>query len=187
MFDLQPIQPASEIASPSEAHKVRRRVPIGGWPATIVLGLLSLIFVALFLWPLPTLDECTQVSGRISVVYADAIRTGRRNIDRTHFTLEGNERTFSYEETEPEYAQVKSQLRVRANAQVWFKSPPSFIFPLYSTELWRIDVNDRTIVDYDTIAAHAGRTKNGIALTGLFFFGLATIAMLRAMVKSAQA
>jgi hypothetical protein len=165
----------------------RRRVPVGGWPTTIAMVVVSLAFGALLLWPLPTLQECEQVSGRVAQVYSDSVFANRRKHDRLHFRLEGREHTFAYEDTEPMYAEVVAQMKMGSTAHLWFKSPPTFIFPLYGTELWRIVVGDRIVVDYETIAADASRKKNGIALTGLFFFGLGTVAMLRATVSAVRA
>jgi hypothetical protein len=150
------------------------------WLLSILFGLICIASVALFFWPLPTLAECTEVTGRVSVVYSDDVGTGRpgRTNERLNFKLDSSERYFTYEETDPSYSEVKSRVRVRAEARIWHKDPPVFIFPLYSKELWRIDVGGETIVDYDTLAADAGRAKGVIALVGLGFFGLLTFVTL---------
>ncbi len=191
----QPVEPTSEMAPALAAReRANRWMRVKGWPAAILFGLLTMFgvlsmtfFIAMILWPLPTLAECTLVSGRIREAYSDSAGTARYTRERLHVRFEGNERYFSYQETDPSYLEVKSQLRILTNARIWFKSPPTFIFPLYSTELWRIEVDDRTVVDYDTIAADAGRKKIGIALTGLVFFGLLTFATLRSNLRAARA
>jgi hypothetical protein len=152
-----------------------------GWLFSILFGLVCVAMVALYFWPVPTLADCTEVSGRVRAVYVDEVGTGRagRTQERLNFTLEGSEQSFTYGATDPQYDEVKARVRVLAEARIWHKEPPSFIFPLYSKELWRIDVGGETVVSYSTLAADAGRAKGIIALVGLGIFGLLTLIALR--------
>jgi hypothetical protein len=152
-----------------------------GWLFSILFGLVCVAMIALFFLPVPTLADCTEVSGRVRSVYVDEVGTGRagRTQERLNFTLEGSEQSFTYEASDPQYDEVKSRVRVLAEARIWHKESPTFIFPLYSKELWRIDVGGETVVSYDTLAADGGRAKAIIALAGLGVFGLLTFVTMR--------
>ena len=159
-----------------------------GWLLSTFFGLVCVAFIALFFWPLPTLADCTQVSGRVSVVYVDDVGTGSRarRQERLNFKLDSSERYFRYSESDPHYSEVKSRLRVREEVRIWHKEPPAFVLPLYSKELWRIDVGDETLVDYDTLAADAGWAKGIIALVGLGMCALVTVITLGATLRGAK-
>jgi hypothetical protein len=157
-----------------------------GWPLTIFFGFLTLGLLALVVWPLPSLDDCIQVSGPVSVRYVDSVSTGSRGRtgERLNFQIEGDERYYHYEEGDPRYDEVKARLRVLSDVRIWHKEPPTFIFPLYSKELWRIEVGEEVVVDYDTIAADAAWEKGAIGLTGFGFFGLITFILLLATIRA---